>query len=289
MTVYRDSDTRYLAAFSQHLEIAEALRPDETTAGWFGMWDQLASARHIAIAHGRDVRNFDAARSRAHATAFLDSDGTRMAREASDHAIDALRAAFPEVVVPGPTRRTGASRSLPQLAVSRTRSQFRPSSIPMHHVILRSQTKRSFWARPTAPIGQFAPRCVCCNAATDRQCSYIPAGDGSYRSGAIWVPCCPECKGHIGRTLLGSVVVLLAVAGIIALIAGIVTATPAGVLGGGFALLACGFGRMQQRHIKQHLYRNAHHPIFAVEIVPDHFTLTTSSSVLADEFERRNR
>lgn len=82
---------------------------------------------------------------------------------------------------------------------------------------------------------------------------------------------------------------LLAVAGVIALIVGIVTATPFGVLGGGFALFAWGFGRMQQRHIKQHLYRNAHHPIFAVEIVPNHFMLTTSSSVLADEFERRNR
>lgn len=99
MTVYRDSDVRYLAAFSQHLEIAEALRSDETAAGWFGMWDQLASARNIAITHGRDVRNFDAVRSRAHATAFLDSAGMTMARKALD---DATRYAprFPKLSCP---------------------------------------------------------------------------------------------------------------------------------------------------------------------------------------------
>ena len=59
------------------------------------------------------------------------------------------------------------------------------------------QAKRSFLdTRSTYPAPEFAPACVCCNAATPRTVGYDP-GASDQLTGKIAVPLCQECTAHI--------------------------------------------------------------------------------------------
>ncbi len=286
MTAYRDTHFRELDGFVQHLQLAEALRIDDTQIGWFSMWDQLASARQIAADHGRDMRSYDTARTRAHTTAFRSPVGMSKAREAADEAIDALHAAFPEVVVPGPRRRGPRSRQ-PLLEVTRTKASESP--MRMHCVTLRAPSKRSFWGREKAPVGQFPHRCVCCSVATEGECSYRPGSDRHHHAPSIRIPCCRECEGHVRLDTDLPALARFGIAGLGATIVGIALREALGVLGGIFALILWGFLQMRARQLSRHLDLDGHHPSFSVSMHPDHFVLLTSNAVLADEFELRNR
>lgn len=88
----------------------------EWAKGWQDAWDQLGEARTIAMRFGRDVSRFDEARAAA-GDIYVDAasgSAVQVARtvhmswqtrstEPAKRAIAALRAAMPEVVVPGPT------------------------------------------------------------------------------------------------------------------------------------------------------------------------------------------
>jgi len=120
---YREEDRSELAAFKQHIEIAETLLgvnadlseqlvSDTDDDGelrrargetWGNLWEQLVQARTIVARLGRDVGPFDAERARAgnpyHVAAGMARIEEPM-RVATRAAIDALRVAIPEVVIP---------------------------------------------------------------------------------------------------------------------------------------------------------------------------------------------
>jgi hypothetical protein len=123
MTALRDPDRTELNAFAQHVAIAETLLGVErdlsgalhlqSTAeerlapaeAWDNMWAQLGEARTIALRFGRDVSAYDAAYARSGARVMHNVRGLQIApvaRDAAVEAINALRAAFPEIVVPAP-------------------------------------------------------------------------------------------------------------------------------------------------------------------------------------------
>jgi hypothetical protein len=121
MTEFRDPDRSELAIFAQHISIAESMidlnaeltgglhinsTPEEQLAAakaWDDLGEQVAQARVIALRFRRDVAALDAAWARTGARTIVHGKGmvvARAAREAAVQAIDALRAVFPEIVVP---------------------------------------------------------------------------------------------------------------------------------------------------------------------------------------------
>lgn len=134
MSEYRDADRTELSTFAQHISIAETMLgleveqtaglhpksyPEELLApaqSWDGAWEQLGQARALAIRLGRDVSAYDAALARSGARV---RDGVKgivvapVARAAAHEAIAALRAAFPEVVVPQQPPAPTTPRSIP--------------------------------------------------------------------------------------------------------------------------------------------------------------------------------
>lgn len=123
MTAFRDPDRSELGTFAQHLSIAEtlmgvqheldqALHPDSTreermasAQAWNDLWIQLQQARAIATRFGRDVAAYDVAFARGGSCIDDPVMGLRIApcaRTAVAEALDALRAAFPEIVIPRP-------------------------------------------------------------------------------------------------------------------------------------------------------------------------------------------
>lgn len=135
--MYRETDPRALAELRTHLGLATALLEQfveiprrlspaareelrqlehEARNAWESLWDQLGQARNLARALGRDTTAYDAAR-RAAADIWLDAaridvhseygkGSTYTWRcaptEPAQRAIDALRAAVPEIVVSEP-------------------------------------------------------------------------------------------------------------------------------------------------------------------------------------------
>lgn len=123
MAAFRDPDRAELTTFAQHVAMAETLlgihrdltatlHPGSSTEerhaplrAWDDMHGQLEQARAIAVRFGRDVTAYDAAYARTGVRTY-DALGqlviATIARTSAAEAIDALRAAFPEVIVPRP-------------------------------------------------------------------------------------------------------------------------------------------------------------------------------------------
>jgi hypothetical protein len=121
MSEFRDPDRSDLNAFSTHISIAETMIElnAELTGGlhiksteeecrapmqaWEDFLEQAVQARAIAVKFRRDVTAFDAAWARTGARTRVYGKGLVVAtpaRQAAVEALDALRAAFPEIVVP---------------------------------------------------------------------------------------------------------------------------------------------------------------------------------------------
>ncbi len=135
--MYREIDPRLLADIGAHVGLATGLleqfvaipkrmsiakRPQlrelehEARTAWESLWDQLAQARELVRALGRDITAYDAAR-RSAGDIWLDAARVDMQTSASGRttftwhtapiapataAIEALRAVVPEVVVSEP-------------------------------------------------------------------------------------------------------------------------------------------------------------------------------------------
>jgi len=120
MTAFRDQDHSQLAAFKVHISIAESLLDVVADFGaqmravanselyaqrgetWSNLWTQLDQARQIAASLGRDLTAFDASRAEV-GDVHLATTGqpiTNAMLHATAAAIDTLRAAVPEVVIP---------------------------------------------------------------------------------------------------------------------------------------------------------------------------------------------
>ena len=137
MSAYREPDPVKLADFAKHLEIALTLlglnqslghrllggSPDLVQSyreSWSDLWENLTQARAIAVSLQRDIGHFDEHQARAgnphHVAGGLTPIRGEM-RVATRAAIDCLRAAVPEVVVPDPAVET-EPRPSPGLPVS---------------------------------------------------------------------------------------------------------------------------------------------------------------------------
>ncbi|MBA3397391.1 MAG: hypothetical protein H0T89_32495 [Deltaproteobacteria bacterium] len=122
MMAYRESaDTSELAAFANHISIAETLLnvnlelleqlglQEEAELrraylqSWGDLWEQLDQARAIVVRLARDVSAYQVARARAGDPYLVAAGMIRIneaMREATVTAIATLRACVPEVVVP---------------------------------------------------------------------------------------------------------------------------------------------------------------------------------------------
>ncbi len=121
MTAFRDQDRSELEDFKKHVEIAESLldaiaEMTEYIAdaselrrmrgeSWRDLWEQLDQARSILARLGRSTDAFDRERAKAgnayHVGAGITPIKQPMER-ATSAAIDALRAAVPEIVISAP-------------------------------------------------------------------------------------------------------------------------------------------------------------------------------------------
>lgn len=121
MTAFRDQDRSELEVFKKHVEIAESLLDaiGEMTQyifnvselrrmrgeSWRDLWEQLDQARVIVEHLGRPIEAFDSERARAgdpyHVGAGI-MPITQSMERATRAAIDALRTAVPEIVIPKP-------------------------------------------------------------------------------------------------------------------------------------------------------------------------------------------
>ena len=149
MTTFRDPDRSELAAFAHHISIAETMIElnAELTGGlhakstneerrapqqaWEDVFEQAVQARAIAVRCGRDVSAFDAAWARTGAKTPIYGKGTVVAtpaRQAALEALDALRAAIPEVVVP--------RKAPPKTEMVDTAPMFSPSPITIYRLVL---------------------------------------------------------------------------------------------------------------------------------------------------------